>query len=77
MVVFRSQMFDMVMSTSGGDVLSMEYNVIIRTNRHYRRMEQVGVGRYDDIGVLMTVWGNTQMTDYGATSAENHKKVPL
>ena len=67
MVVFRSQMFDMVMSTSGGDVLSMEYNVIIRTNRHHRRMEQVGLGRYDDIDVLMTMWGNTQMTDYGAT----------
>ena len=71
--------FDVVMSTSRGDVLSMEYNIIIRTNRHHIRMDQVGVGRYDDIGVLMIMWGNTQMTDYGATAtpAENHKKVPL
>ena len=51
------------------------YTMKTTTNRHHRHMEQVGVGRYDDIDVLMTKWGNTQMTDYSATSAENHKKV--
>ena len=63
MVVFRRQIFDMVMSTSGCDVLSVEYNLLTRTNRRHRRIEQVAVGRYDDIDVLMTMRGNTQYTD--------------